>query len=99
MFTDRHPPFAGMSPKPLLFAPRRAIPELFFPASVQVNECLYWRSGQEAGRQHADAPGYAPALPQTVTGDRKRRFGIPVAEGQPDIVWRRIGTHKIFTRP
>lgn len=26
-------------------------------------------------------------------------FGTSVVEGQPHIVWRRIGTHKIFTRP
>ncbi len=26
-------------------------------------------------------------------------FGNPVAEGEVHIVWRRIGTHKIFTRP
>jgi len=26
-------------------------------------------------------------------------FGTPAAEGQPHIVWRRIGTYKIFTRP
>lgn len=26
-------------------------------------------------------------------------FGTPVAEDEPHIVWRRIGTHKIFTRP
>jgi hypothetical protein len=26
-------------------------------------------------------------------------FGTPVAEGEAHIVWRRIGTHKIFTRP
>ena len=26
-------------------------------------------------------------------------FGTPAAEGQPHIVWRRIRTHKIFTRP
>jgi hypothetical protein len=26
-------------------------------------------------------------------------FGSPVAEGAAHIVWRRIGTHKIFTRP
>ncbi len=26
-------------------------------------------------------------------------FGNPVREGEPHIVWRRIGTHKIFTRP
>ncbi|MDQ2874766.1 MAG: hypothetical protein M3Y33_08245 [Actinomycetota bacterium] len=27
------------------------------------------------------------------------RFGSPVTEGEPHIVWRRIGTHRIFTRP
>jgi hypothetical protein len=26
-------------------------------------------------------------------------FGTPVTEGEAHIVWRRIGTHKIFTRP
>jgi hypothetical protein len=26
-------------------------------------------------------------------------FGTSVVEGQPHIVWRRIRTHKIFTRP
>ena len=26
-------------------------------------------------------------------------FGTPVRKGEPHIVWRRIGTHKIFTRP
>ena len=26
-------------------------------------------------------------------------FATPVAEGEVHIVWRRIGTHKIFTRP
>jgi hypothetical protein len=26
-------------------------------------------------------------------------FGNPVAEGEAHIVWRRIGTHKIFARP
>jgi hypothetical protein len=26
-------------------------------------------------------------------------FGSPVTAGEPHIVWRRIGTHKIFTRP
>jgi hypothetical protein len=25
-------------------------------------------------------------------------FGIPVTEGEPYIVWRRIGAHRIFTR-
>jgi len=27
------------------------------------------------------------------------RFGTPVVAGQPHIVWRRIGTHEIFTSP
>jgi hypothetical protein len=26
-------------------------------------------------------------------------FGNPVTVGEPHIIWRRIGTHKIFTRP
>jgi hypothetical protein len=26
-------------------------------------------------------------------------FGTPVRKGEPHIVWRRIGTHKILTRP
>jgi hypothetical protein len=26
-------------------------------------------------------------------------FGSPVTEGEPHIVWRRIGTHRILTRP
>jgi hypothetical protein len=26
-------------------------------------------------------------------------FGTSVVEGRPHIVWRRIGTHKIFSRP
>ena len=26
-------------------------------------------------------------------------FATPVTEGEAHIVWRRIGTHKIFTRP
>jgi hypothetical protein len=26
-------------------------------------------------------------------------YGTPAAEGEVHIVWRRIGTHKIFTRP
>jgi len=26
-------------------------------------------------------------------------FGNQVREGEPHIIWRRIGTHKIFTRP
>jgi len=26
-------------------------------------------------------------------------FGNPVTEGEVHIIWRRIGTHKIFTRP
>lgn len=26
-------------------------------------------------------------------------YGPPVAEGEPHIVWRRIGTHDIFKRP
>lgn len=27
------------------------------------------------------------------------QYGTPVGEGEPHIVWRRIGTHDIFTRP
>ena len=26
-------------------------------------------------------------------------FGDPVIEGQPHVIWRRIGTHAIFNRP
>ena len=26
-------------------------------------------------------------------------FGNPVTEGEVHIIWRRIGTHEIFTRP
>ncbi|WP_207930665.1 hypothetical protein [Streptomyces hainanensis] len=26
-------------------------------------------------------------------------YGDPVTDGEPHIVWRRVGTHAIFTRP
>jgi hypothetical protein len=36
---------------------------------------------------------------QELDGRATFHFGNRVREGEPHIVWRRIGTHKIFTRP
>ena len=51
------------------------------------------RAKKMQGRDDVWEPAWAP------DGRATSHFGNPVREGEPHIVWRRIGTHKIFTRP
>jgi hypothetical protein len=45
--------------------------------------------------------GASGVFEMTWAGDGRATFeyGPPVLEGEPHVVWRRIGTHTIFTEP
>jgi len=57
--------------------------------------------GFRQGLRVKGVKGAARVFEMTWAGDGRATFeyGEPITEGEPHIVWRRIGTHTIFDQP
>lgn len=73
----------------------------FLIAVTQFAEDLQRERGFRKGLQVKGVKGTAGIFEMTWSDDGRATFeyGEAVREGQAHIVWRRIGTHAIFTEP
>lgn len=74
---------------------------LFRIAVARFVEDLSARRGFRAGLRVKGVQGAEGIYEVTWASDGRATFhyGEPVVEGEPHIVWRRIGTHEIFGAP
>lgn len=73
----------------------------FLVAVAQLIHDLKEGAGFRKGLRIKKMQGYDSVWEMTWGADARAtfRYGEPVKDGEPHIVWRRIGTHSIFTRP
>jgi hypothetical protein len=74
---------------------------LFLSAVAKLVEDLEADRGFRAGLRVKGVQGAAGIYEMTWAPDGRATFhyGRSVREGEPHIVWRRIGTHEVFDRP
>ncbi|MCP3821318.1 hypothetical protein NLX86_25445 [Streptomyces sp. A3M-1-3] len=73
----------------------------FLVAVTQFVADLKTGSGFRRGLRVKKMQGFDDVWEMSWAPDGRATFhyGEPVHEGEPHIVWRRIGTHSVFTRP
>lgn len=73
----------------------------FMVAVAQFVTDLQAGKGFRRGLRVKKMQGHADVWEMTWAPDGRATFsyGTPIKEGQPHVVWRRIGTHDIFNRP
>jgi len=73
----------------------------FLRAIAQFVDDLDGGKGFRKGLRVKGVQGAAGIFEMTWTDDGRATFeyGQSVSEGQPHVIWRRIGTHAIFKRP
>jgi len=74
---------------------------LFLQAVVQFVEDLAEAKGFRKGLRVKGVQGAPGVFEMTWANDGRATFeyGPPLVEGQSHIIWRRVGTHVIFTAP
>jgi hypothetical protein len=74
---------------------------LFLTAIAQFVEDLRDGRGLRKGLRVKGVQGATGIFEMTWAGDGRATFeyGLPIVDGEPHVVWRRIGTHAIFKKP
>ena len=73
----------------------------FLAAVAQFVEDLEAGGQFRKGLRVKGVKGAAGVFEMTWADDGRATFqyGAPVVEGEPHVIWRRVGTHSVFTRP
>ncbi len=78
-----------------------ALQAAFLVAVSQFVEDLDGRKGFRTGLRVRGIKGATDIFEMTWAGDGRATFEYcdPIREGDPHVVWRRVGTHAIFNEP